>query len=300
MKRISAFLLTLVILLSAGCRSDNTGRIVIGSKNFTEQVVLAEMLAQLIEERTGLEVVRKTNLGGTFICHRALTGGDLDLYVEYTGTALLAILKQELLRDPDEVYRRVKAAYREQFDVEWMEPLGFNDTFAVILRAEDARRLNLTTISDLAPHARELRMGFGYEFMERADGYRGLVKAYDLEFAGPPRTMELGLQYRALKEGKLDVVVGNSTEGVIEALDLVILEDDRRYFPPYYAAPIVRQDTLERHPALREVLNDLAGQISEEEMRRMNYAVDSERRDVKKVVREFLASKGLLKKVSVE
>lgn len=300
MKRISVFLLTLVILLSAGCRSDNTGRIVIGSKNFTEQVVLAEMLAQLIEERTGLEVVRKTNLGGTFICHRALTGGDLDLYVEYTGTALLAILKQELLRDPDEVYRRVKAAYREQFGVEWMEPLGFNDTFAVILRAEDARRLNLTTISGLAPHARELRMGFGYEFMERADGYRGMVKAYDLEFAGPPSTMELGLQYRALKEGKLDVAVGNSTEGVIEALDLVILEDDRRYFPPYYAAPIVRQDTLERHPALREVLNDLAGQISEEEMRRMNYAVDSERRDVKKVVREFLASKGLLKKVSVE
>ena len=143
-------------------------------------------------------------------------------------------------------------------------------------------------------------MGFGYEFMERADGYWGLVKAYDLEFAAPPRTMELGLQYRALKEGKLDVAVGNSTEGVIKALDLVILEDDRRYFPPYYAAPIVRQDTLERHPALWEVLNDLAGQISEEEMRGMNYAVDSERRDVKKVVREFLASKGLLKKVSVE
>jgi len=277
-----------------GCSADDGRTIVIGSKNFTEQLVLAELVAQHIEARTDLRVKRKVNLGGTFICHHALTAGELDLYVEYTGTALLAILKGELLRDPGEVYRRVQADYREQFGVEWLEPFGFNDTFAIIVRREDAERLGLKTISDLKGPAPKWRIGFSYEFADRADGFRGLAEMYGLRFQGFPRNMEIALLYRAVAAGQVDVVAGNSTDGIIDALDLVILEDDLGYFPPYYAAPVVRQDTLEQHPELEAVLSELGGLINEEEMRRLNYAVDGEGKDLKETVRVFLQSKGLL------
>lgn len=276
-------------LLHAGCAPKGEV-IVIGSKNFSEQVLLAELVAQHLEARMGVPVERKVNLGGTLICHQALRAGKIDLYVEYTGTALTAILDQKPSGDPAEVYRRVKEAYAQQFDLEWTEPLGFNNTFAIVVRGEDARRLGLKTISDAAAHAPEWRAGFGYEFMERPDGFAGLARTYGLQFGQPPRTMELGLLYRALKEKQVDFVAGNSTDGVIAALDLVVLEDDRKYFPPYEAAPVVRRATLARHPELRGALAELGGKIDEEEMRRMNAAVDGEKRDPKEVAREFLAA----------
>jgi len=282
---------SLILLCLVGC--SNPDRIVIGSKNFSEQVILGELLAQHLEAETGLEVDRRLNLGGTFICHEGLVAGQLDIYVEYTGTALAAILGASPQGDAAAVLEAVREAYDAQFGVEWMAPLGFSNTFAMIVRGEDARRLGLRTISDAAPHTPEWTAGFGYEFAEREDGYRGLVAAYGLEFDGGPREMDLGLVYQALADGEVDFVAGNSTDGLIEALDLAILEDDRGYFPPYEAVPIVRQETLERHPQIREALARLDGLISEEEMRRMNQQVDGEHEDVGTVVREFLASKGL-------
>jgi glycine betaine/choline ABC-type transport system substrate-binding protein len=289
---VLALLIGGLIAAHPGCRSRADRPIVIGSKNFTEQVVLAEILAQEIEARAGLPVERRVNLGGTLICHQALRAGEIDLYVEYTGTALTAILNERPSRDPAEVYGRVRAGYAGRFSLEWMKPLGFNNTFAMVVRGEDARRLGLKSVSDAAPHAPQWRAGFGYEFMERPDGFQGLAETYGLRFGRPPRTMELGLIYRALKEGQVDIVAGNSTDGVIDALDLVVLEDDRRYFPPYEAAPVVRQDALARHPRLREVLDSLAGTLTEEEMRRLNHAVDGEGRDVKQVVEEFRRAGG--------
>ena len=286
-------LILLLILLSlGGCARERPGRIVIGSKNFTEQVILGELVAQHLEARTGLEVERRFNLGGTFICHQALVAGQIDLYVEYTGTALTAILKQPPLRDPDEVFRRVQEEYG-RLGLAWTPPLGFNNTFAMVIRGEDARQLQLKKISDIVPVAPRWRAGFGYEFTERADGLKGLVETYGLRFGSPPRAMEIGLLYRALTEKQVDIVAGNSTDGLIEVLDLVALEDDRHYFPPYYAAPVARRATLERHPEVRRALAELAGKISGEEMRRLNFAVEGENRDLRQVVREFLRSKGL-------
>ncbi|MGH9804239.1 MAG: glycine betaine ABC transporter substrate-binding protein [Candidatus Acidiferrales bacterium] len=285
-------ILILLPLLLSGCAREQPGRVVVGSKNFTEQLILGELVAQHIEARTGLEVERRFNLGGTFICHQALVAGQIDVYVEYTGTALTAILKQPPERNPDQVFRTVQEQYRP-LGLEWTLPLGFNNTFAMVIRGEDARRHNLTTISDIARVAPRWRAGFGYEFTERADGLKGLVETYGLKFGSPPRAMELGLLYRALTEKQVDIVAGNSTDGLIEALDLVALEDDRHYFPPYFAAPVARRATLERLPELRRALAELAGKISEEEMRRLNYAVEGESRDLRGVVREFLRSKGL-------
>jgi len=284
--------LAAVLAMVPACQRQDK-RLVIGSKNFTEQVILAEIVAQHLEVRTHLPVQRRVNLGGTLICHQALRAGEIDLYVEYTGTALTAILDQEPSGDRALVYRRVAGAYREQFDLEWTEPLGFNNTFAIVVRGEDARRLGLKTISDAAPHAPGWRAGFGYEFIERPDGFAGLAKTYGLEFGQPPRTMELGLLYRALIEKQVDFVAGNSTDGALAALDLTMLEDDRHYFPPYEAAPVVRRATIERHPEAREALRELGGKISEEEMQQMNGAVDGEGRDPKQVAGEFLAAKGL-------
>jgi glycine betaine/choline ABC-type transport system substrate-binding protein len=280
----------LLLVFLGGCTGD---RIVIGSKNFTEQVILGELLAQHLENQTGLAVDRRLNLGGTFICHEGLVAGQLDLYVEYTGTALAAILEEPPSSDAEAVLSRVREVYRERFGIEWMEPLGFNNTFAIVVRGGDARRLGLATISDAAGHAGNWTPGFGYEFAEREDGYDGLVAAYGLDFGGPPRDMELGLVYQALAEGQVDLIAGNSTDGLIEALDLVTLEDDRSYFPPYDAVPVVRQELLERHPEVAEALAMLGGLILEEDMRAMNYRVDGDREDHRVVVRDFLESKGL-------
>ena len=287
-----AALLFLFALL-AGCGPAREERIVVGSKNFTEQVVLGELLAQHLENRTGLTVERRFYLTGSYICHQSLRAGRIDLYVEYTGTALTALLKEKPEGNPREVFARVRQAYAERFGLEVTEPLGFENTFAIVVRGEDARQLNLKTLSQAAAHTPGWRAGFGYEFMERPDGYAGLAAAYGLRFAAPPRIMDLGLLYRALKEKQVDLVAGNSTDGLIAALDLAVLEDDRRYFPPYEAVPIVRRDALARHPEVRAALAELAGRINADEMRRLNYAVDAEHRDVADVVREFLLAKGL-------
>lgn len=266
---------------------------VIGSKNFTEQAILGELIAQHLESKTGLFVERRFYLAGSYICHQAILAGRIDIYPEYTGTALTAILKEPPRDSSVEVYNRVKAEYERRFKLEVMPPLGFSNTFAMVIRGEDARGFRLRTISDAAREAPHWRAGFGYEFMERPDGFQGLARTYNLKFALPPRIMDLGLLYRALKEKRVDLVAGNSTDGLIAALDLAALEDDRHYFPPYDAVAIVREETLTRHPEVGQALRDLAGNISAEEMRRMNYVVDGEHHDVKEVAREFLAAKKL-------
>ncbi len=280
-------------LFSVGCGPPRRDRIVIGSKNFTEQAILGELLAQHLETKTGLPVERRFYLAGSYICHQSIIAGRIDIYTEYTGTALTAILKEKSTGGASEVYEKVKTEYAQRFNLEVMEPLGFNNTFAMVIRGEDARRFNLHAISDAARETPHWRAGFGYEFMERPDGYKGLVKTYHLRFAAPPRIMDLGLLYRALKEKQVDLVAGNSTDGLIAALQLAVLEDDRHYFPPYDAVPILRKETVARHPAVGQALAELAGKISAEEMRRMNYAVDGEHRDTRQVARDFLKAKGL-------
>lgn len=272
----------------ASCSTGRDSTIVVGSKNFTEQVVLGEILAQQLESITGAHVERRFYLGGTYIAHQALLAGRIDVYAEYTGTALTAVLKQPVVSDPRVAYEKVRAGYKSQFDLDIGPPLGFENTFAIVVRGEDARQLNLRTLSDAAPHARGWRAAFGYEFMERPDGFPGLSAAYGLEFATPPRIMDLGLLYRSLTEGQVDLVAGNSTDGPISALDLFVLEDDRRYFPPYEAVPVTRTEALRRFPMFRSALDQLRGQIDASEMRAMNQAVDGDHRNVADVAREFL------------
>ncbi len=289
----SLFLFAACLGLVFACESGPKKKLVVGSKFFTEQVVLAELLAQHIEARTGIAVERKTNLGGTLLIHKAMLAGDLDLYVEYTGTALTAVLGEAPKGDANTTYQRVKDQYAQRFGLEVTEPLGFENTFAMVVRSEDAERLELRNMSDLAPIAPKWHAAVGYEFLERPDGFTGWSKTYGLKFAETPRVMDLGLLYRALTQHQADIVAGNSTDGLIAALHLIPLNDDRHYFPPYDAVPVVRRAALEQNPQLRAALADLAGKISAEEMRRMNAAVDADQRDVKAVVREFREAKGL-------
>ena len=263
----------------------------VGSKDFTESVILAEIYAQGLEAR-GLKVERRYELGGN-LAHDALAAGEVDVYPEYTGTSLMSILKHPPATDARAVYELVKSDYASRFDVEVGPPLGFEDTFAVLVRGDDARRLNLENISDLTPHAPRMSAGFGQDFMSRPDGYEGFSRAYGLQFNGRPREMDLSLSYRALAEGQVDVIAGNSTDGMIATLGLTQLEDDRHYFPPYEAVLLVRRDALERLPAAREVLQRLAGSISTEEMRRLNYEVDGNKRQAAEVVSEWRRAKGL-------
>jgi len=282
-----------LLYYASACRTPSAPKITIGSKFFTEQVVLAELLAQHIEARTGIHVERKTNLGGTLLVHKAMQSGDLDLYVEYTGTALTAVLNESPQGDSAAVYQRVKQLYAQRFQFEVTEPLGFENTFAMVIRGDDAQRLHLRTISDIIPIAPAWHAGVGYEFLERPDGFKGWSERYNLHFAETPKVMDLGLIYRALVDHQVDIVAGNSTDGLIDSLHLVALEDDRHYFPPYDAVPIVRQSTLAKFPQLRGALADLGGKLTAADMRRLNYAVDADQRDVAAVVREFRASKGL-------
>jgi glycine betaine/choline ABC-type transport system substrate-binding protein len=274
-------------LLLTGCGRGE--RIVVGAKNFTESDLLAEIVAQQIERRTGLHVDRKLHLGGTFVCHQAITAGDIDLYVEYTGTAYTAVLHHTAGPTADSVARAVAAEYRQRWSLVWLPGFGFNNTFAVAVRQQDAERYGLNAISDLTKVATHWHAGFGYEFLNRADGYPGLAAAYGLKFAAPPISMDLGLTYRALADGKIDVIAGNSTDGQLEALHLVALEDDRHFFPPYQAAVVARSTLLERHPDVARALGELAGKIDDAEMRRLNAAADVEHRDIASVARDWLA-----------
>jgi osmoprotectant transport system substrate-binding protein len=293
MEKVAFLLLASVVVIATGCGARHKETIVVGSKNFTEQIVLAELFAQQIEAHSSLHVERRVNLGGTLLCHQALVSGKIDLYPEYTGTALTAVLNAPPQNDPSTVFQKVQAEYRARFNVETLPPLGFNNTFAMVVRGDDAEKLHLQNISDIQPLAPKWRAGFGYEFMERPDGYRGWVAAYGLHFSSEPKILDLGLLYRALAARQVDIVAGNSTDGVIAALGMVVLQDDRHYFPPYEAVPLVRRPTLDKHPEVGMALGQLTGKISEEEMRRMNYAVDGEHRDPAEVVREFRKAKGL-------
>jgi osmoprotectant transport system permease protein len=291
--RYAAVLLAAAVgaaLLLAPALSSGKERVRVGSKNFTEQAILGELLAQQIERQTDYEVERRMYLGGTLICHDALVAGEIDAYVEYTGTALTAILKRRTRANSAEVLEEVRTAYLPAFGIAVLEPLGFNNTFAILIRGAEARKLGLDTLSAAAPHARRWRAAFGNEFMEREDGYRGLASTYELSFASPPRVMDLGLTYRALADGQVDLIAGDATSGLIPALDLAVLADDRGYFPPYDAAPLVRAETLRRHTGLEQAVNGLAGTLSDETMRRLNYAVDVEHQDVAEVARRFLDS----------
>ena len=271
---------------------------VIGAKDFTEQVVLGELLAQEIEavfaeEGRPQTVERRFWLAGSYLCQQALVSGRIDGYVEYTGTALTAILKQPLDRNAARVDATVSRLYEQRYRVRVGPSLGFEDTFAMVVRGEDARRYGLRTISDVARHPEIARLGVGYEFAERPDGLRGLSAAYGLHFSGEPRTMELGLLYRSLAAHQVDIVAGNSTDGAIKALGFVALEDDRHYFPPYDAVPLVREDALKRWPEIGAATQRLAGKVSADEMRAMNLAVEGQHRDVGEVVREFRERQGI-------
>ena len=260
----------------------------IGAKNFTESDLLAEIMAQQIERRTGLPVARRLHLGGTFVCHAAIMAGDIGMYPEYTGTAYAAVLKHPPIADADSVYRATRAEYRARFGLAWGRLLGFNNTFAILVRHGDADRLGLRNISDLAKVAGRWHAGFGYEFLERSDGFQGLARTYGLAFAAPPTALDLGLTYRALADGRVDVIAGNSTDGQIAGLDLVSLVDDRHYFPPYQAAPVIRADLLSRHPAIAAALDELAGRLSDADMRRLNALADVQHRDITEIAREWL------------
>jgi osmoprotectant transport system substrate-binding protein len=295
MKR--AVLLSIALITLAACAPPRSSHIVIGAKDFTEQVILGELLAQEIEASGGGPVERRFWLAGSYLCQQALVSNRIDAYVEYTGTALTAILKQPLpsegTRDPASVDRTITRLYDQRYHVRVFPSLGFNDTFAMVIRGVDARQLHLKTISNILPYASKWRLGVGYEFAERPDGLRGLSAAYNLHFEGDPRTMELGLLYRSLAAHQVDIVAGNSTDGAIRAFDFAALEDDRHYFPPYEAVPLVREDSLRRWPQIAVAMQRLAGKITADDMRAMNLAVDAQHRDPADVVREFRASKGL-------
>ena len=292
-RRLASLLLLVLAACACGCEPRPRDTIVVGSKNFPEQALLGEILAQHIETRTHLHVERRFYLAGSFICQQAMLAGRIDTYVEYTGTALTAILHDPIESDRSAVFERVRSEYKQRFDFDVFPSLGFNNTFALVIRGEDARRLHLKTISDAVPFAPQWHAGFGYEFMERPDGYPGLARVYGLRFAGPPKILDLGLLYRALLDKEVDLVAGNSTDGLIAARDLTILDDDKHYFPPYEAVPVVRDDTLARYPEVRDAIADLSGRISDSEMGKMNYAVAGEGRDIEDVAREFLRSQGL-------
>ncbi len=261
----------------------------VGSKNFTEQILLGEILAQVLESR-GIDVERRLNLGGTFIADTAVRSGDIDLYVEYSGTAHSAIFKAAPEPDPRQVFDAVRQRYADA-GLTLMDPLGFDNTFAILVRGADARQSGLRTISDLRTKAPSWRAGFGYEFLQRKDGFPGLAQTYDLTFAAAPTAMDLSLIYRALAEGQVDLIAGDATSGLIHAYDLVMLEDDRRYFPPYDAAIVVRTSLILARPEVRATLSTLSGRVKAVDMRRMNYAVDVERRDAAAVAREFVATR---------
>jgi osmoprotectant transport system substrate-binding protein len=274
-----------------GCDSPKN-QVTVGSKNFTEQLVLGELLAQYLRRTTPALIERRFYLAGTYVCHQALLAGRIDMYVEYTGTALTAILKEAPSSDHEQVYSIVKDEYDRRFGLKVLKPLGFNNSFAMVIRGEDARRYQLSNLSGLSSIAPHMRIGIGYEFLERPDGYGGLASTYGLRFAEQPRVMDLGLLYRALENHQVDIIAGANTDGLIAALGLAVLADDLHYFPPYDAVPVVRTIILERYPEIHEKLERLAGRITAEDMRKLNYELDGKHRDVQEVVANFLARVG--------
>ena len=266
------------------------GSVVIGAKGFTEQQLLGELLAQEIEEHTSLQVRREFSLGSTFLCHEAVRQGRVDGYVEYTGTAWSAILKQPSgpgASDRASLWNRARRLYAERYGLRMFPSLGFENTFAILIRRAQGQQLGLRSISQAVLPARRWRAAFGYEFLNRGDGYPGLASRYGLRFAAPPTAMDLGLTYRALADGRVDLIAGDSTSGLIPALKLQVLLDDRHYFPAYDAVPVFNAASLERHPELVPVLENLAGRISAVTMQQLNAAVDLEHQSPELVVRRW-------------
>lgn len=268
-------------------------KVAVGSKGFTEQVILGNMVSLLLESN-GFKVDRKIGLGGTVICHEALVRGDISVYVEYTGTGLTTILKKAALKDPEEVYQVVKKDYEDKFKLTWLKPWGFNNTYCIVMRKADAERLKVKKISDLKALAGDLVFGGTIEFLARPDGVPGLVKHYELKFKDQ-KGMDPGLVYRAIAEKQVDVISGFATDGRIPAFNLVVLEDDLKFFPPYFAAPVVRMDLLAKAPKVAEALNRLAGKISDNAMAALNYTVDGKKQEAEAVAKDFLKGQGLVK-----
>jgi len=294
MKRTACFATAACLALGMiSCSPPRPDHPVIGAKNFTEQVVLGELLAQEIEAKANLKVERRFYLAGSYICQQALVSGRIDAYPEYTGTALTAVLKQPVDRDSGRVLQTIRSLYASRYHIRVAQPLGFENTFAMVVRGDDARRLHISTLSQAAQYTPQWRLGVGYEFEQRPDGLPGLSSDYHLKFAAAPRTMDLGLLYRALEAHQVDMIAANSTDGPIQSLGLVALEDDRHYFPPYQAVPLVREEALRRWPQIQAALDALAGRITAEDMRTMNEAIDGQHRDPAEVVREFRRQKGL-------
>lgn len=294
MKRI--FTLILVIFMVAvfgGCDKDEK-KVVIASKPVTEQYILAEMLTLLIEEHTDIKVEKKLGIGGgTSNIHPAMLKGEIDIYPEYTGTGWLFVLKEELIANPDELYEAVKARYEEEFGILWLDIYGFNDTYALAVKNEIAKKYDLKTYEDLAKVSNQLTFGAEYDFFEREDGYNGLRDTYGLKFKDT-KEIDIGLKYEAIGSNQVDVINAFSTDGLLKEYDLKVLEDNKNFFPPYQAATLVRAETLEKYPELRAVLDKLAGKISEDEMILLNFYVDKEKQDPKEVARDFLKEKGLI------
>jgi glycine betaine/choline ABC-type transport system substrate-binding protein len=286
-KTIACLSALLAALSLHGCA--RTPHIVVGSKNFTEQILLGEIVAQQIERRLGVPVERKLSLGGTLLAHQALIKGSIDLYPEYTGTALTAVLKRPPFPDARAVLNAVRADYETKWQLEWLPPLGFNNTFAMIVRGETARNEKLSTLSQAAA-AHPWRMGVGYEFRSREDGLDGLLKTYGLHLQGDLATMDLGLLYQGLESRKVEMIAANSTDGLLSSLDVAVLQDDRHYFPPYECAVVVRQDALARFPQLRGALEELSGKLPDAVMRKLNYAMDGEHRAPAQIAGEYLKS----------
>lgn len=294
---LTVFFMIVITLFLSGCSSskkDDQKTITVGSKHFTEQEILGEIMATLLEEKSDINVLRKLNLGGTMVCFNALRTGDIDLYAEYSGTGLVNILNKKTIPEPEKVYEIVQKNFDEQFGLIWLKPFGFNNTYTLTMRKSHAQTLDIETISDVIPYKDRLLPGFDAEFVERPDGYQGLTELYGFEFRKKFRQMDPGLMYKALAEGAVDIIDAFATDGRIRAYDLVTLKDDRHYFPPYYAAPLIREETLSNYPEIGEILNSLAGMISNKKMQELNYKVDEQEMDPADVARAFLISKGLL------
>lgn len=297
MKRILLILLVILVAVSVtACSTSSTAKdkIVIGGKNFTEQDVLVHIMKELLEAKTTLKVEIKPYLGGTNIVSQALDRGDLDIYAEYTGTGLMNILGLPGINDPEAAYQKVKQIYEEQKKIIWLKPFGFNNTYTITMRVEQANAMGIENISDLAKHAPNLILGSTHEFLERQDGYKGMQKVYGFTFADV-KGMDPGLTYAACRDKKVDVIDAFATDGRIPAFNLKVLKDDKNFFPPYYAAPIVRADTLKKHPQIADVLNLVAGKLDDKQMSMLNAQVDLEKKDPKEVARQWLIAQGLIK-----
>ncbi len=288
---VVTFVMVLSLALS-GCSSKD--KITIGSKDFTESMILSEIFSQLIEGRTDLSVNRKLNLGGTFVCFEAIKKGEIDIYAEYTGTALTAQLDMDVIKEPDEAYRVVSEEFDEQFDITWLEPLGLNNTYTVAVSKEVYEEYGIETYSDLAEVSENIVFGGGYEFYDRADGFDGLKELYNMEFKGDPVKMEISLKYQAIANGDIDATDAFATDGPIKKYGLKVLEDDKGFFPPYYASALIRNATMEKHPELEGLLNELAGLIDDPTMVELNYLVDVEGKSIDSVAKGFLEGKGLI------